>query len=68
MKMAARANSFADSLATGFAVDREVLTRGGSGVTMSLTTPPTPLHDAHQGGYSLGRPSRCGRSAGAGHE
>jgi hypothetical protein len=37
----------------GFAVDIEPLTRSGSGGNVHSTTPPTPLNDAHQGGYFL---------------
>jgi hypothetical protein len=42
----------------GFAVDIEPLTRSRSGGSVHSTTPPTPLNDAHQGGYFFGRPSR----------
>lgn len=35
----------------------ESLTNQSTGTTMYLTTPPTPLNDAHQGGYFLGIPS-----------
>lgn len=30
---------------------KEILTNLKSATTIALTTPPTPLNDAHQGGY-----------------
>lgn len=46
------------NLIPGCVVNLEALTKAGEGANMISTTPPTPLNDAHQGGYFFGRSVR----------
>jgi hypothetical protein len=51
MKTTVRAKTCAESPVAVFPACIESLTKRVVGTTMYVTTPPTPLNDAHQGGY-----------------
>lgn len=68
MNTTVRAKTCAESPVAVFPACIESLTKRVVGTTMYVTTPPTPLNDAHQGGYFFGVAATPSKAHGSGHE
>jgi hypothetical protein len=62
------ANTCAESAVAVFPGLIESLTKQVLGTMINLTTPPTPLNDAHQGGYFFGDAAIPSKARRSGHE